>query len=754
MSVPSPSQEPWLVESTSLEPGRAAHYESVFALANGYAGARGSIASNLALGTPGFYIAGVFGSCGKHPGDREIVNLPCWLGIELNVDGFDVDLTRGEILTYRRALDMRQGMLFTRVTWRDGAGRRFRIASGRLMHKTRPHVAVQWGEITALDDATGLTVRHAIDAWSVKYGSSSQTPHMTKIASRALERSGIAMRLAVRDTDVRVGIASSLRLAGKPKRAAELTDDRIRETLRVAVKPGATVRFEKRVCFATSRDRDACDAVRELASVERVGLMKLAKEHARAWQRTWRDADVLIDGDDRAQKAVRFNVFHLASLGNPHDDRVSIGAKGLHGNGYQGKVFWDTETYMMPFFAHTDPAAARAQLVYRHGLLDDARENAKRKNRHGACFPWTSTDRGRDTFGAFGWQEHLQGDIAFAVDRYVQATGDDAFMLSHGTELVLETARYWASRVELDEGSGEYVMKDLMGPDEIHGGVHNNAFTNYLTRWHLTRAVELVGALRTSAKGRRLCKRIKLRDAEVDAWCDIATRIRIPFSEKRGFHEQFEGFFKLRDKTPDPTMTQAQYTGPYLHSLVPTKLNKQADTVLLYHMFRDLIPWTVRAAGWRYYVRFATHASTLSRGMYAAVAAQTGQTEKAYRLFIDAAEIDTGANAENDTGIHAASLGGTWQAAVMGFGGFGVRDGAPCFEPRLPRRWTRMAYTVAWRGRRIEVVATQTSVKLRTRRGSLRVRAGGGVVSIGPTWKTVSCREPGHGSSAHQTAAG
>jgi len=737
--VVSPSPSQWLMVEDEFDVFRVRHFETLFALANGYAGVRGSIEPCPLLGDAGFYVAGVFDN--TPGGTYEIVNLPCWLGIAANMDGFDFDLGKGEVIKYRRALDMHQGILLADIVWRDGAKRRTRWESARLLHMKRKHAALLWGRITALDYSGTARLTGTMDAWAVKYLSASGLNHFAGTEAGDVGEQGIAVRTTMAGTGIEVAAASRLRVAADAKRSVRIFEDKVEETFAFALPEGRPVEFRKDVAFFTSRDgASPKKAARdELAGLAKVSVKRLVGEHTRAWDKVWQDADVRIEGDARAQKAIRFNVFHLASLGNPDDDQVSLAAKGLHGNGYRGMVFWDTEIYLVPFFTFTRPEAAEALLRYRYHHLPEARENARDAGCDGARFPWNSSITGREAgFRGFGWQDHLQADLAYAVDQYCAATGDREFYLSCGAQLIVETAMFWASRLSFDEQKQQYVMLNTCGTDETHGGINNNALTNHLAAWNLRRAVQAVGDLKKAGKWRGLSATLHVSDEDVAHWDEIGSKVYMPFDKRRGYHEQFDGYFRLKEAKRDPRMTQMMHTGPVLATQKPTRLLKQADTILLYYLFGDDFAKKARRAAFRFYEPRTTHASSLSRSIYAAEAARLGLMKDAQELFTFASELDFGEQGECDSGIHTASLGGAWQAAVMGFGGLRIRDGLPAFEPHVPKGWKRVRYRVKWRGRTLEVAATPTAIRLRTLAGSVQARVGDEVHRIGTRAGTFS----------------
>lgn len=732
-SLFAPSADEWQIVEDRFDPKRAAHFETLFTLANGYAGVRGSLAMSPLLGDAGFYVAGVFDQVSGFT--HEIVNLPCWLPMHADLDYFDFDFRKGKVLEYRRSLDMRRGMLFSTILWENEIQQVFRLESVRLMHQVEKHVSLTYGRITAPGASGNLQIGTTLDSWMVKHGSSSGRTRYGDVHVSDLGN-GVSLDVTTQKTGVRVVEATSLTIPGASNRRVQADDDRVSESFTVPLEPNIPVYFEKRTVIFTSRDvaDPVAAAASELSRVREISIDDLADSHARAWESIWSESDIVIDGDARAQKDIRFNLFHLLSLANPEDDRVSLGAKGLHGNGYSGLVFWDTEVYLVPPFIFTNPAVARALLQYRHHFLPDAVENARAAGRRGAFYPWNSSITGREDPQP-GWQEHVGSDIAYAADQYVQATGDREFLLKYGAELIIATALYWSSRVELDPQKG-YVIRDLMGPDEIHGNIDNNTYTNYLVQWHLRRAMQAVNELDAEA-WRQIAQRYAITDEDVAEWKQIADQMYINFSTQHGFHEPFDGYFRLDEREIDRNMTQKHYTGPVLHSFRPTQVTKQADTVLLYYMFPNDFPEEVVRAAYEYCEPRCSHTSTLSRGLHAAVAARLGMTEDAHRQFLISAETDTGPTAGCDSGIHAACLGGNWQAVVMGFGGFSIRDGKASLSPHLPKDWQKLSFHLKWQGETISVDIRHDRVALQTAGGTVGMLVNGVLRQIGPNETSI-----------------
>lgn len=738
--VCSPSKEAWLLTEDKFNPNHAFHYESIFTLANGYAGVRGSLEMNTELGDAGFYVAGVFDQV--HEFTHEIVDLPCWLGVGANMDGFNFDLRRGKILEYRRTLDMKQGLLFTHIVYRDAGMHTTRWESVRLMHMKHKHLAIEWGTIKPLDYSGTVQMTGSIDAWLPKHGSGSRRVRYGNIHAYDLDGKGVGLDVTTAKSGIEVAIASRMTVAGQEKRSAGADEDIVREQVAVKVEKNGVAAWEKRTVIRTCRDAgkpvEACRA--ELESFAATPLKKLLKEHTDAWAQIWDAADIEIEGDPRGQKALRFSEFHLASMVNPADEKVSLGAKGLHGSGYNGLVFWDTEIYLLPFYIYTNPAAARALLMYRFHFLEDARWNAQLLGYSGVRYPWNSSITGKERSWK-GWQEHVNPDVAWGVDKYVAATDDQEFYLNYGAALIIETAAYWPSRVEFDVARGKYVINVLCGPDEIHTGINNNTFTNQLVKWHVARALTAIDDLKAAGKWEALNATMKLSDKDLAHWRDISDRMFVNYSEKMGFHEQYDGYFQKPERKIDRSLSRMQYTGPVQHSFYPTKVAQQADTVLMYYMFANDFPADMRRKAYKYYEPRCSHTSSLSRNVFAIVAAQTGLMDEAYRQFLESAETDLAHVGEADSGVHAACMGGNYQIATIGFGGLSVKEGLLSLEPRLPKKWKKLSFKALFHGKQIEVEVSPKAVRLRTHSGSLPVLVNGQVQKVTTTAKSFPLRK-------------
>ena len=425
------------------------------------------------------------------------------------------------------------------------------------------------------------------------------------------------------------------------------------------------------------------------------------------------------------------------SAANPDDEHVSIGARALTGDAYLGHVFWDTEIFLLPFYTFTWPAAARALLMYRFHTLPAARAKAARLGYRGALYAWESADTGEEATPPYvirpdgevirircGTDEqHISADIAYAVWQYWQVTRDVRFLLDAGAEILLETARFWASRAALEE-DGRYHIRGVIGPDEYHEGVDDNAYTNGMARWNIERGLEVAALLerRWPERWATLRERLDLTAAELARWRDVEDRLVTGYDPATGLFEQFAGFFAL---APVDLTAFTPRTAPMDVLLGPERTRrsqviKQADVVMLLALLWDRFPSAVRDANFRYYEPRTGHGSSLSPAIHALVAARLGDIDLANRYFQQAAAIDLDDTMGNAaSGIHIATLGGLWQAAVLGFAGLRLEPDGLRFEPHLPDHWQSLRCAARWRGRavRVEIQRDPLTIRATLERG-------------------------------------
>ncbi|HOT23738.1 MAG TPA: glycosyl hydrolase family 65 protein [Thermoleophilia bacterium] len=712
---PQPVADPaWRFEVHGFDPFREREVETWLTVANGATGTRGALEEGSAVSTPATLVAGVFGDDTSEPRIRKPVPAPDWLGLRLTMGDMRLAVTNGELLDHERVLDMRHGVVYRFWRQRDVAGRTFSVRTARFASMDDRSVMAIRAEAVP-EDSGGRLVWEGLVGVSHAGGPTRET---------RFEALGDAPGF-IAVSQGRNGGGHALAVTTRPAAGSPIARrvQQGRDVIGGRLEPGEPATVDRFAAIAAARTRAPSPDVarRALRRAEELGYDELLARHSAAWIQRWRDADLVVDGDHEAQRALRFSIFHLISTGHPTNERVSIGARGLGGLSYFLHVFWDTEVFVLPFFVYSHPQTARTLLAYRYHNLDGAREKARLFGHRGALFPWESADKGVEVTPPYGFgpdgeivpilsglmEHHISADVAWAVWQYWKGTADDDFMATMGVELLLETARFWASRASRD-ADGRYHIRTVVGPDEYHEGVDDNAYTNVLARWNIRRAAEALVWLEGAdpKRARALRARLALRDRELAQWTQVADTLVDGFDPKTLIYEQFAGFHQM-DEVPIEKLRPRPMAADVLlgrEVTLRSKVIKQADTVMLCHVLADELPREVMRANYEYYEPITCHGSSLSPSIYAAVAARLGDMDTALADFAMAAAIDLADNMGNAArGLHMAAMGGLWQAAVMGFGGIRRVGESLVVDPALPPRWHRFSVPLCFRGARLEI---------------------------------------------------
>jgi kojibiose phosphorylase len=727
LSLPlAPSNDPgWLIVEEGFKPVREHEIESIFAVANGYVGTRSSLEEGSRLSQPVTFAAGIYSDGPASELGPALVVLPNWPRLEITVDGDRLSMESGRVLEHRRILDLRQGVLWREWRQQDLSGRITRVRFLRLASLADRHALLQSVAVT-VENYTGRIELVASLTLSDGRGERGPLTVTRELATVVV----LAREMIIAMATGSIAQLKSEAMKSRQERPTEHVDERWSWEAGL----GETICLDRVVAVYTSRDvADPADTARaHVAMIQKRGAPALARDHVDAWSRRWDAAEVQIVGDDEAQRALRFAVYHLVSAANPDDEHASIGARGLTGEAYRGHVFWDTEIFMLPFYVLTDPPAARALLMYRYHTLASARRKAKGHGYQGALYAWESADSGDETTPRevvapdgrvisilTGEQEHhISADVAYAVWQYWRATGDDNFMVDAGADILVETARFWASRARM-ETDGRAHIRAVIGPDEYHETVDDNAYTNVMARWNLNRAADALAILEREhlTEWKRLSDRLALTEDEPAAWQRIAAALVTGFHPDTGLFEQFEGYFGLEEAdvikhrncaTPIDVCFGRERTRQ-------SKAIKQADVVALSALLWDEWPRAVHEANFNYYEPRTAHGSSLSPALHALVAARLGHGAIARSYIRQAGEIDLANNMGNAAGgVHIAALGGLWQAAVFGVAGVRPREDGIALDPHLLPGWSEMRCSVQWRGRvlRLTLVADPTRIEV------------------------------------------
>jgi trehalose/maltose hydrolase-like predicted phosphorylase len=723
----------WHIHEDHFDPKKLHSQETVYTIGNGYFGTRGTFEEGYIGAKPATLLFGVFDALSI--GKEELANAPDWLLIKLFVNHERFRLTKGKVLDYQRTLDMRHGILSRTVRWESPSGIRLKIHSERFASLADEHVGAIRYSVTVEEKPNEIKNLHLVLRGIINTAVGNDDLMHWESIEEGHQDDVIWLQSKTRHADVLLAQTMSFQTSA-PGFSKESLDSDIAPVsiLEGNLEVGQTVTAEKIVTMFTSRDTDkpVHTALREhlrlLHTPSDTGTSLyetlLAKNNA-AWDEHWKRSDIVIEGDDTSQQAIRYNIYQLRISASSHDSRYSVAAKGLTGFGYRGHIFHDTEIFMLPYYTYVLPEIARNLLLYRYHLLPAAREKARQNGYAGAQYPWESTLDGQEaTPDAIIHPEskelipvlngrielHITASIAYAVNQYWQVTGDDEFMRDYGAEILLSTAEFWVSRAERHPDRGDYEINDVVGPDEWHEHVNNNAYTNYMAMVNIQDALSVLYWLQNEFpdKAEALLKKLNLSTSRLGLWQDVTEHIRIPQDKDTGVFEQFDGFFKLgrleQGAFKDRKMSYQALLG--MTEVQRYQIIKQADVLMLLTLLRDRFDLKTKQANWKYYYPITDHdyGSSLTPALHTILACELNLVDIAYEMFLKGALVDLkDLRGNTSEGIHDACCGAVWQAVIFGFAGLSLTDEGHTTSPTWPDGWTRLAFTFMHKGRPVFV---------------------------------------------------
>ncbi|MCD7818307.1 MAG: glycoside hydrolase family 65 protein [Lachnospiraceae bacterium] len=739
----------WIIREDSFQPLALGKCEAIMSLGNGYIGIRSATEERYLRETRGTFIAGTFNKFDENE-VTELPNAADMTAIELTIDGEPLDLTVGKTEAYTRELNIRTGELKRSFIWTSPSGKKVSFAFYRVISLKQLHWIAQRVEVTPLEQDVTVKIRSGINGTMTNTGSQ----HFSEGDQRFYDKRFIqfVQKTTQSGIDFINTTSHCLTLDGKKlEQAAQVFIER-REVFagyEIEVKAGELLAIEKYSNVCTTRDFDSkgktTAELQELGLAackeqEAQGYRKILEESAEQWDKeVWSKAPICIEGGQDAeldQFAVRFAQYHMRVMVPAHDNRMNIGAKGLSGEGYKGHCFWDTEIFLLPYYIFTNPEIARKLEEYRYLSLPGAHAKAAHNGYQGAMFPWEAAwlDDGEVTPEYCGvdiltgrplkvWsgfiEQHITSDVAFGAWQYAVITGDEDFMNKYGYELIMDTARFWASRLESGE-DGLYHINDVVGPDEFREHVNDNAFTNYMARWNMSKAMEYYQFLKTEKPELLAALDAKWGNTLDDAyekWKDGCEHMFLPVPNDQNVLPQDDRYLSCRDIDLTKYKEQEHAGGIMrdynLEQINQIQVSKQADVLVLFFLLEDEFSPEVKAATWKYYEQRTIHDSSLSLSTHAVLACDMGEKEMAYELYKKASMIDLGPfMGSSNMGIHAASFGGTWQCVVYGFGGVRMLGGKLRINPILPEQWERLSYTIIWKGQSLKVEVTKDTIEI------------------------------------------
>lgn len=746
----------WIIEETSFYEKYTGKCEAIFTQGNGYLGLRNSLEERYVDTVRGMFITGTFNKASKEEA-TELPNVSDIVNMEIELNGERFSMTEDNLKEYSRTLNLYTGETCRNVLWEGKNGDVVQLSFHRFVSYKNVHVIGAYVEIKPVNCDVKATVVSGINAQVTNNGAQ----HLTEVSKRAFDEKYLQMGMVTTESEVAIAVSTvhDVFLDGEKteETAYKIVDDRrkILAKIQLDIPKGETARVEKISTVHSSRDLEYTGSGKEpdketvyanglenLKEAECKGYRTLLQESREVWEAIWKKQDIVIDSrEDDAQLAVRFALYHLQIMVRKEDNRVGIGAKALSGEGYKGHSFWDTETFIFPYFQMAEPETARTLLEFRYKGLYGARKKASENGYKGAMYPWEAAwiSDGEVTPYVIGVnvhtgepmicltgviEQHITSDIIFALWQYYAATDDQDFMDRYGYEMTIETARFWNSRLEWIEENNRYEIRDVIGPDEYKEHVDNNAYTNYMAHENMRLAAQVIACIRDEKKD-IYGKMQKLMQEEgtsleqlEEELKDKMKKLYLPQpDEKTGIIPQFDGYFDLKEIDLS-VYKNASVVGTIFHDysgedVQKMQAGKQADIVELLYQMEDITTPDNKAKNYVYYEARTLHDSSLSKAIHSITACDLGMEKEAYEMFMSAALTDLGQEMKSsDAGIHSANMGGVWQDVVMGFGGVRIHDGHLRIRPNCPKQWEKFTYPIYWKGNKLDVTVCKDGVEV------------------------------------------
>ena len=722
--------EKWNIIVQGFDPKQVTKHESLFSLGNGAMGCRANFEEQYTGETfQGSYIGGVYYPDKTKVGwwkngypeyFAKVLNAPSWLGINISINNCPLDLnTCIEVKDFRRQLNMKEGWYERSFTATLPNEQQVQVKVQRLLSLRHDAMGALHYQITPLTADAQLQIESYLDS-GVKNNDANWDEHFWNTLAITHQGNRAAIIAETKKTKFKVCTFMQNAFAVNQQLvAAQATthtaDNYISKQYEVIVKKGDTLAIEKIGGYVTAESNTENTLLAENTFAllnENINFTTLLQQQKEDWAAIWETADIEIDGDVKAQQAIRFNIFQLNQTYSGKHSQLNIGPKGFTGEKYGGSTYWDTEAYCLPFYMATkSPQVARNLLLYRYKQLPQAIANAQKLgfSQGAALYPMV-TMNGEECHNEWEitFEEiHRNGAIAFAIYNYVRYTGDSDYIKDYGIEVLIGIARFWAQRVSFSAEKEKYVILGVTGPNEYENNVNNNFYTNYIAAWCLRYAAEQVNNTHTAYASTDECKQ----------WLHIADNIYLPYSEKYRIYLQQDGFL---DKELKPTTALSPQERPINQHwswdrILRSPYIKQADTLQGFYFFQNHFSKEALQKHYDFYSQFTVHESSLSPCVHSILAAKLGMIDEAYQLYLRTARLDLDDyNKEVHEGLHITSMAGTWLSIVEGFGGLQVEADKLTFAPQIPPTWQRYSFKVFFRGKvyKVEVLPTHHTVTI------------------------------------------
>jgi len=723
--------DPWKViqEGFSNETNEVA--ESVMSLANGHMGFRGNFEEDFSgKSLKGTYIAGVYYPDKTKVGwwkngypeyFAKVLNACDFLMVHLKIDDYLIDVNTQKTENFSRVLDMKHGDLTRMFDVILPNQKKVRIQSKRFVSMAESEIGAIKYSIQALDEPFDVLLDSCIQG-DVRNSDTNYDEAFWDIKNIVINDACACVSMVTKKTHFHVSTAvqSFAEIDGVPiSFEADKTETGALCRFKATLKKGQRLTLYKYFSVTTNRDYEneqvEEEAKTKLNGASKKGFDRLYQAHTKVWEAIWMHSDIAIKGDDSAQQGIRFNIFQLNQTYTGKDSRLNIGPKGFTGEKYGGTTYWDTEAYCLPFFLSTaKEAVSKNLLIYRYNHLEKAKENAAKLGLKGALYPMV-TMNGEECHNEWEitFEEiHRNAAITYAIYNYVNYTGDMDYVFEYGIDVLYETSRFWASRVNYSVRKKKYMILGVTGPNEYENNVNNNYYTNRMCVFSLAYTLDMVNKMQAEHQKQyqKAVKRLDIVDDELDIFRDIANNMYYAFDDEYQLFLQQDGFM---DKDIQPVEMIIKEERPINQHwswdrILRSCYIKQADVLQAIYHFSDDYTCEDKKRHFDFYEPMTVHESSLSPCIYSIIASDIGYEQKAYDLYLRASRLDLdNYNHDTEDGLHITSMAGTWLAIVHGFGGLKVRDNMVHISPTIPECWDEYAFKIYFRGTIVNVLVTK-----------------------------------------------
>ncbi|MGL4293533.1 MAG: family 65 glycosyl hydrolase domain-containing protein [Bacteroidales bacterium] len=725
--------DPWKIIEEGFDPNNNRASESIFSLGNGYMGQRANFEEHYSGETlQGTYIAGIYYTDKTRVGwwkngypdyFAKVLNAPFWSRIGIRIEDEELDLATCEVSDFVRILDMKAGTLERRFIARTVSGKEVEIVSVRFISMETKEIAAIRYSVTAINFSGNITFTSALEG-DVRNQDANYDEKFWNVLETKCYPCESYLLAETRKTGFKVSFGSKCRVSSEGKMITALQENHLANEqmasnhITIHLKEGEQAVLYKYVAVVNSLNHPTEKLIARAMSLvseacER-GFESLLQGHKRCWDAIWKQADIVISGDDEAQQGIRFNIFHLNQTYTGEDPRLNIGPKGFTGEKYGGSTYWDTEAYCLPFYLSTaSPEIAKNLLVYRYNQLDKAIENGQKLGfRNGAALYPMVTMNGEECHNEWEitFEEiHRNGAIAYAIDRYIRFTGDTRYLQEGGLEVLIGIARFWAQRVSWSVLKEQYVILGVTGPNEYENNVNNNWYTNKIAAWCLHYTLDALDKVKQEQfqRYREIISATHFNVEEETAnWKHIVDNFYFPEDQQSGIFLKQDGYLdkeQMLASELDPKERPINQHWSW-DRILRSCFIKQADVLQGLYFFEDQYDRDAIRRNFDFYESRTVHESSLSACVHAVLAASIGDPEKAYGLYLRTSRLDLDDyNREVHEGLHITSMAGTWLSIVEGFGGMRVKEGLLSFRPTLPDSWRDFSFKTLYRGNVIKV---------------------------------------------------